>query len=314
MLSVEQRTEWIKKLAEEAGFLLCSVAPAEKMMSESERLAEWLGLGYHGKMSYMENHFEKRTDPALLVPGTKSVICLAYNYHTEDTQKDPEAPKISSYAFGRDYHKVIKKKLKALVKTMEEQIGSFSHRFFVDSAPVLERELANRAGLGWIGKNTMLINSRIGSRFFLTELFVDFELDYGEPVRDHCGTCTRCIEACPTDAILEEGYIMDASRCISYLTIELKDEEIPEEFRDSMDNWMFGCDVCQDVCPWNRFSREHKENDFIPKEALLSMSREDWLDLDEDSFNELFEGSAVKRTGYKGLKRNIEFLDNKSQN
>lgn len=307
--SPEYRSELIRELALEEGFLLVGFAAAEEMKPESERLKEWLGLSYHGKMSYMENHFEKRTDPGKLHPGTMSVISLAYNYHTEIKQEDPEAPKISSYAYGRDYHKVVKKKLKTLAGKIESRLGSYSWRAFVDSAPVLERDWAKRAGIGWIGKNTMLINPRKGSRFFLAELLVDLELSYDKPMDDYCGTCTRCIDACPTDAILEEAYKMDASRCISYLTIELKDEEIPPEFAPHMENWMFGCDICQDVCPWNRFSEVHNEDEFIPSEKLIKMTQKEWANLSQEEFNELFKASAVKRTGYSGLKRNIKFLN-----
>ena len=308
MNTVEEKSKWIKKLFLDAGFLLVAFVKAEPLLEEAERLRQWLDMGYHGKMSYMANHFEKRTQPGKLVEGTKSIICLAYNYHS-DKQQNPDAPKLSSYAFGRDYHKIIKKRIKPAIAAMTEKLGPFAHRSFVDSAPVLERDLARHAGLGWTGKNTMIINPKKGSRFFLAEVFVDFELAYDTPIQDYCGTCTRCIDACPTDAISEDGYQMDGSKCISYLTIELKDEDIPAEFKGKMENWMFGCDICQDVCPWNRFSSPHSEAAFEPSEALLNMDREDWKNLDEQSFNELFEGSAVKRTGYKGLKRNINFLE-----
>jgi len=306
---LQVKTERIRSMAIEEGFLLANFARAEEMKPEQEKLKQWLGLGYHGTMDYMENHFEKRTDPTKLVPGTKSIISLAYNYHTDIKQSDPEAPRISSYAYGRDYHKVVKSKMKKLAMRISDQFGDFSHRSFVDSAPVLERDWARRSGLGWAGKNTMIINPMKGSRFFLSEMFVDFELVYDDAIKDYCGTCTRCIDACPTDSIFEEGYRMDASRCISYLTIELKDEEIPEEFKGQMENWVFGCDICQDVCPWNRFSKQHHEADFEASDALLSMKKEDWDNIDQESFDELFFGTAVKRTGLKGLKRNIRFLD-----
>lgn len=306
---LQSKTELIRSMAIEEGFLLAAFAKAEEMEPEREKLKQWLDLGYHGTMSYMENHFEKRTDPTKLVPGAKSIICLAYNYHTDAKQSDPKAPRISTYAYGRDYHKVVKSKMKKLAKRISERFGAFTHRSFVDSAPVLERDWARRSGLGWAGKNTMIINPLKGSRFFLSEMLVDFELVYDEPIKDYCGTCTRCIDACPTDSIFEEGYSMDASRCISYLTIELKDEEIPEEFKGQMENWVFGCDICQDVCPWNRFSERHQEADFEASDALLSMSREDWDNMDQESFDELFFGTPVKRTGFSGLKRNIRFLD-----
>ncbi len=306
-MQLDQKTALIKQSFLEAGFLSIGIARPTKLEEEARRLQEWLDLGYHGKMSYMENHFDKRTSPEELLPGTKSIICLAYNYHTDLKQK-PDAPKLASYAFGRDYHKVIKKRIKHVIRDLQESIGEFNYRPFVDSAPVMERDLAKRAGLGWIGKNTLLIHPQKGSYFFLAEVFVDFELAYDTPMRDYCGTCTRCIDACPTDAIAEEGFVLDASKCISYLTIELKDEEIPSEFQGKMEDWMFGCDICQDVCPWNRFSSNNSEAEFHPSERLLALNRKDWQELTEDEFNELFHGSAVKRTGYSGLKRNISFL------
>lgn len=305
------KSDLIRSMAIEEGFLLVAFAKAEQMNPEREKLKQWLDLGYHGSMGYMENHFDKRTDPTKLVPGTKSIICLAYNYHTDVRQSDPDAPRISTYAYGRDYHKVVKSKMKKLAKRISQEFGSFEHRSFVDSAPVLERDWARRSGLGWAGKNTMIINPVKGSRFFLSEMLVDFELVYDKPIKDYCGTCTRCIDACPTDAIFEEGYKMDASRCISYLTIELKDAEIPDEFKGKMENWVFGCDICQDVCPWNRFSKQHEESDFTASDKLLAMSKEDWTELDQESFDELFFGTPVKRTGFEGLKRNIRFLDEK---
>jgi epoxyqueuosine reductase len=307
MAGLEKKSRWIKSKAQEMGFLLVGFAQADFMEEESDRLKEWLNLGYHGSMNYMENHFDKRVDPRKLVEGAKTVISLAYNYHNPDKQSDPEAPKISMYAFGRDYHKVLKKKLKDLVKQIEKEFGEFKYRYFVDSAPVLERDWAKRSGLGWVGKNTLLINPKQGSYFFLTEMIVDFELVYDQPIDDYCGTCTKCIEACPTDAIDEKGYVMDGSKCISYLTIELKDAQFPAEFDGKTDNWMFGCDVCQDVCPWNRFAKPHSEEDFKPKPELLSMTKKDWADLNEDQFDVLFEGSAVKRAGFDGLKRNIGY-------
>lgn len=255
----------------------------------------------------MANHFDKRVDPRKLVPGAKSVISLAYNYYTEEEQADPTAPKISMYAYGRDYHKVVKKKLKNIWRFLQTEIGDINGRLFVDSAPVLERDWARRSGIGWVGKHTLLLNPKKGSYFFLAEIILDVELTYDAPMRDHCGTCTRCIDACPTDAISPNGYVMDGSKCISYLTIELKDD-IPAQFKDQMSDYMFGCDICQQVCPWNRFSQPHHEADFGPNQQLLGMKKRDWIDLTEDIFNDLFQGSAVKRTKYEGLKRNIEFL------
>ena len=293
----------------ELGFIAIGYAKAEFMKDEAARLKEWLGLEYHGKMSYMENHFEKRTDPTQLVEDARTVISFAYNYYTDKEQQDATAPKISQYAYGRDYHKVIKKKLKILEAAITEKYGTFNNRYFVDSAPVLERDWAKRSGIGWIGKNTLLINPKLGSFFFLAEMIVDFELDYGSPISDYCGTCTKCIKACPTDAIAEEGYVMNGSKCISYLTIELKDEHLPEEYKGKMENWMYGCDICQDVCPWNRFSKEHTEEDFLPSDKLMVMNKEEWASLSEEQFDDLFFGSAVKRTKYRGLKRNIEFLN-----
>lgn len=289
------------------GFEAVGFAEADHMQEEEIRLKDWLNNGFHGKMSYMENHFEKRVDPRILMDGCKSVICFLYNYYTEQRQ-DENAPRVSMYAYGRDYHKVIKKKLSNLAKVMESEFGPFNYRAFVDSAPVLERDWAKRSGLGWIGKNTLLISPQRGSYFFLAEMLVDFELEYDQPIKDYCGTCTRCIDACPTDAIFEDGYLMDGSKCISYLTIELKDD-IPGEFKGKMENNIFGCDICQEVCPWNRFSTEHNEDDFRGKVEFFEMKSSDFQRMDVDSFNKLFESSAVKRTGYKGLRRNIDFLD-----
>ncbi len=289
------------------GFLLCHIAKAEFMTEEARRLDEWLSQDYHGDMSYMANHFDKRVDPRLLVPGAKSVISLAYNYYSNVRQIDPEAPQISMYAYGKDYHKVVKKKLQQMLEWMKTSFGNINGRVFVDSAPVLERDWARRSGLGWMGKNTMIIHPKKGSWFFLAEIITDLEMVYDQQLSDYCGTCTRCIDACPTEAIHEDGYLMDGSKCISYLTIELK-KKLPLEYKDKMENWMFGCDICQQVCPWNRFAESHSEPAFLPKEKLISMSKEEWHDLSEPLFDELFEGSAVKRTKYEGLKRNIQFL------
>ena len=277
------------------------------MDEEAKRLEKWLNQNMHGKMHYMENHFEKRIDPTKLVPGAKSVISLTYNYDTSKQQKDSTAPKISKYAYGKDYHFVIKRKLKSLLQFMNETIGEVNGRCFVDSAPVLERDWAKRSGVGWVGKNTMLINPKQGSYFFLAELIIDLELESDHPIKDYCGTCRRCIDACPTQAISENGYILDGSKCISYFTIELK-EAIPEEFAGKFENWMFGCDICQEVCPWNRFSKPHQEPEFEPHERLLEMSKKEWEELTEDVFKEIFRKSAVKRTKFEGLKRNINFL------
>ena len=240
------------------GFFLCTVAKAEFMTEEAMRLEQWLNQNYQGEMSYLNNHFDKRVDPTLLVPGAKSVISLAYNYYNEEKQSNPDAPQLAMYAYGKDYHKIVKKKLLQLFDWMKEAFGEVDGRVFVDSAPVLERDWARRSGLGWVGKNTLLIHPRIGSWFFLAEIISDLEMEYDAPMSDYCGTCTRCIDACPTDAISPAGYIMDGSKCISYLTIELKNK-LPAEYKDKMENWMFGCDICQQVCPWNRFAEPHQE-------------------------------------------------------
>ncbi len=297
----------IKAKAAEMGFFLCTVAKAEFMTEEAMRLEQWLNQNYQGEMSYLNNHFDKRVDPTLLVPGAKSVISLAYNYYNEEKQSNPDAPQLAMYAYGKDYHKIVKKKLLQLFDWMKEAFGEVDGRVFVDSAPVLERDWARRSGLGWVGKNTLLIHPRIGSWFFLAEIISDLEMEYDAPMSDYCGTCTRCIDACPTDAISPAGYIMDGSKCISYLTIELKNK-LPAEYKDKMENWMFGCDICQQVCPWNRFAEPHQEEMFLPDPKLIHMSRDEWYELSEPVFNELFEGSAVKRTKYEGLKRNIDFL------
>lgn len=299
----------IKAEAEKLGFLFCGIAKAGFLEEEAPRLEAWLKQGFQGEMSYMENHFDKRLDPRLLVNDAKSVISLGLNYYSKQQQLDPEALKISRYAFGEDYHNVIKQKLFLLLDFIRENIGEVGGRAFVDSAPVLDRAWAKKAGLGWIGKNGNLLNKQKGSFFFLAELIVDLELEYDiEPTQDYCGTCTRCIDACPTDAIVSPS-VVDGSRCISYLTIELKNE-IPLEFKGKMDNWAFGCDICQDVCPWNRFSVLHNEPAFQPPEELLAMNKADWEEITEDTFKKVFKNSTVKRTKFSGLKRNIEFLRN----
>lgn len=297
----------IKTEARKLGFLFCGIAEAGFLEEEAPRLESWLKQNMQGEMHYMENNFDKRLDPRLLVDGAKSVISLGLNYYTEQQQTDPLAPKISKYAYNIDYHIVIKDKLKKLLQIINENIGDVHGRAFVDSAPVLDKAWAKKAGLGWIGKNTNLINTKKGSFFFLAELIVDIDLEYDiAPTADHCGTCTRCIDACPTEAIVAP-YVVDGSRCISYLTIELKNE-IPAEFKGKMDNWMFGCDVCQDVCPWNRFSVLHSEPAFEPRNGLLEMSKKDWEEITEDVFQKIFEKSPIKRTKFIGIKRNLSFL------
>jgi len=306
-LKKQAYSEMIKTEAKNLGFMFCGIAKAEFLEQEAPRLEDWLKKGMHGEMQYMENHFDKRLDPRLLVDGAKSVISLGLNYYTDNDQHDPLAPKISRYAYGADYHHVIKDKLKQLLNTINEKIGEVGGRAFVDSAPVLDRAWAKKAGMGWIGKNGNLINKKAGSFFFLAELIIDLELEYDiEPTANHCGSCTRCVDACPTDAIVGP-YIVDGSRCISYLTIELKNE-IPAEFKGKMDNWMFGCDICQDVCPWNKFSVLHNEPSFTPHTELLGMKQTDWEDITHETFQKVFKNSAVKRTKFDGLKRNIEFL------
>ncbi len=289
------------------GFQFVGISKAEFLEEDAPRLEDWLKRSYQGKMSYMENHFDKRLDPTKLVPGAKTVVSLMYNYFTEEKQQDPEAPKISMYAHGEDYHYVIKDKLKSLLNFIQDEIGEVQGRCFVDSAPVMERSWAAKSGTGWIGKHSLLINKEAGSYFFLAELIIDLELESDGPIKDYCGTCTKCIDACPTDAIVG-NQVVDASKCISYFTIELKDE-IPTDMKGKFENWMFGCDICQEVCPWNRFSKKHQEPSFKASQALLEMKKQDWTELTEEVFRKLFKKSPVKRTKYKGLMRNIEFLD-----
>lgn len=305
MSDPRQRAAMIKAKAHELGFLACGMARAGFLEEEAPRLEQWLRQGKQGSMGYMERNFDMRLDPTKLVPGAKSVISLAYNYFTPPKQLDPEAPKLSTYAYGRDYHKVVKQRLKPLVEFITEQFGQVAFRTFVDSAPVLEKAWAERAGLGWRGKNTNVIRQGAGSFFFLCEIILDLDLEPDAPATDHCGTCRRCIDACPTEAITPYG--VDGSRCISYLTIELK-AAIPQEFEGRMAGWTFGCDICQQVCPWNRFSTQHREPEFTPKAELMGLSADEWHGMTEVVFDRLFEGSAVKRTGYAGLVRNLDLL------
>lgn len=304
-MSKESNTQKLKAEARRLGFLSCGISPAGFLEEEAPRLEKWLQEDRHGKMGYMANHFDKRLDPTLLVPGAKSVISLLFNYHTEAVQQDPEAPKFAKYAYGEDYHYVLKDKLKSLFQFLQNEVGDLNGRVFVDSAPVLEKAWAAKSGLGWVGKNTNLIAKSIGSFFFITEIICDLELEYDGPTTDHCGSCTACIDACPTEALTP--YEIDASKCISYLTIELKDQ-IPTEFQDKMDNWAFGCDVCQTVCPWNRFSQAHQEPRFQAKEELVQYSPKDWEELTQETFQVIFKNSAVKRTGFKRLKQTFDFL------
>ena len=289
------------------GFEFVGVSKAEELTDEARRLETWLNQGFHGKMAYMENHFDKRIDPRKLVEGSKSVVTLLYNYYSEEKQVDTDAPKISMYAYGADYHSVIKEKLAIFLAKIKKNFGDVNGRCFVDSAPVMEREWAKRSGTGWLGKNTLLIHPKRGSYFFLAELIIDLELEADAPMKDFCGRCTKCIDACPTDAIAPEGFLLDSSKCISYLTIELR-EALPEVFKNNMENWMYGCDICQEVCPWNRFSKPHQEANFLPNENILQLTKSDWEELTEETFKVIFKNSAVKRTKYTGLKRNIDFL------
>lgn len=304
----QELTRRIKAKAKELGFLEVTIAKAEYMEEEARRLTAWLDNDYHGKMSYLADHFDKRVDPRKLIHGAKSVISLSYNYYTEKKQYDECAPKVATYAYGKDYHRVVKKKLLKLFRWIRRELTPIEGRCFVDSGPILERDWAKRSGMGWVGKNTLLLNRERGSYFFLSEIICDLELEYDNPLGDYCGTCTRCIDACPTDAISPQGYLVDGSKCISYLTIELKDE-IPKEFSGKMGNYVLGCDICQEVCPWNRFSTRHTEPKFEPNEAMLSMTKSDWEEITEEAFDIIFHGSPMKRAQYKGLKRNVAFLN-----
>ncbi|SCY73515.1 tRNA epoxyqueuosine(34) reductase QueG [Flavobacterium caeni] len=301
----KENTELIKSHAQRLGFISCGISPAGFLEQEAPRLEAWLNNNHHGQMAYMANHFDKRLDPTKLVDGAKSVISLLLNYYPSQTQ-NPDAPKISKYAYGQDYHFVIKEKLKELLYVIEQEIGQVHGRAFVDSAPVLDKAWAAKSGLGWIGKNANLLSKQVGSFFFIAELIVDLELEYDHATTDHCGSCTACIDACPTEAIVAP-YVVDGSKCISYFTIELKDN-LPESMKGQFADWAFGCDVCQDVCPWNRFSKPHNEPLFNPNPELLTMSRKDWEEITEETFRAVFKDSAVKRTKFSGLKRNIDFL------
>ncbi|MBA3898971.1 MAG: tRNA epoxyqueuosine(34) reductase QueG [Bacteroidetes bacterium] len=304
--NIQKHTQIIKAKALELGFMFCGISKAGFLKEEAPRLEKWLNQNMHGKMSYMENHFDKRLDPTLLVDGAKSVISLALNYFPDKTQTSEGGPKVSKYAYGKDYHYVIKEKLKELLKFINEQIGEVNGRAFVDSAPVLDKAWAKKSGLGWVGKNANLINKASGSFFFIAELIIDLILEPDGPVKDYCGTCTRCIDACPTDAIVEP-YVVDGSKCISYYTIELKDA-IPDEAKGKFKDWMFGCDICQDVCPWNRFSKPHEEALFEPLPQLLSFSLKDWEEITEEAFNTIFRESPLKRAKFQGIKRNLNFI------
>lgn len=306
MTNPEKYSQMIKAEAKRLGFMDCGISKADFLEEEAPRLEEWLKRGHHGEMKWMENHFDKRLDPRKLVEGAKSVVSVILNYYPEETQKDPEAPKIAKYAYGEDYHFVIKRKLQALMNFISEEIGEVSGRAFTDSAPVMDRAWAERAGLGWTGKHTLLLTKGVGSFYLIGELIIDLELMPDTSVANHCGSCTKCMDACPTDAIIAPQ-LVDATKCISYLTIELKDQ-ISNEFKPQMEGWAFGCDICQDVCPWNRFSKPTEVEEFGAHPDMLEMTKSDWEEITEDVFRKVFKKSAVKRAKYAGLKQNIDFL------
>ncbi len=306
--SVSDRTNFIKATARQLGFSFCGISRAEFLSEEAPKLEEWLKRRYHGTMSYMENHFDKRLDPSLLVPGAKSVVSLLYNYFPAKELSGGEY-KVARYAYGDDYHFVIKDKLKTFMEEIRTTIGEVGGRVFVDSAPVMERTWAKKGGLGWVGKNSLLLNREAGSFFFLAELIIDLELEYDGPVKDYCGTCTACMDACPTEAI-PEPYVVDGSKCISYLTIELKGD-IPAEMNGKFGNWIFGCDICQEVCPWNRFAKPHGEARFDPPPEVEQMTTRDWKELTEEVFQKHFRNSPLKRTKFEGIRRNVRFVSAK---
>lgn len=304
MIQAKEKSILVKEIAQAHGFDQCGIAKAVPLDDDARRLERWLQKGYHGDMHYMGNHFDLRVDPTKLVPGAKTVITVLYNYFPEETQQIG-IPKIAKYAYGEDYHLVIRKKLQLFLQSVREKMGHVEGRGFVDSAPVLERSWAQRSGLGWIGKNGNLINKKMGSFFFIATLITDLELEPDVPhVTDHCGTCSRCVDACPTDAILIDKTV-DASKCISYFTIELKSKDLPEDLKSKSENWIFGCDICQDVCPWNRFSKPHQHQELEPFKEIMQFNIEDWLDIDEESFKNIFKHSPLKRSGFEGIKRNL---------
>ncbi|MCW3161265.1 tRNA epoxyqueuosine(34) reductase QueG [Chryseobacterium oryctis] len=305
--SSEKYSQLIKAKAKSFGFQNCGISKADFLEEDALNLEKWLRNNFHGEMKYMENYFDKRLDPRLLVEGAKSVISLSYNYFPEEQISSLDNFKISKYAYAEDYHEVIKDILREMIAELQQEIGEFGFRVFVDSAPVLERSWARKSGIGWVGKNANLITKQSGSFYFLAEIICDLDLISDHETTDHCGTCRKCIDACPTNAIVSEK-IVDGSKCISYATIELKNE-IPDYFKDKMDDWMFGCDVCQDVCPWNRFSLPHQQSKFKPNDTLKNFRKGEWKGLTQEMFSEIFRKSPVKRTKFAGLKRNIEFLD-----
>lgn len=298
-------TAFIKQEAQRFGFMACGISKAGFLEEEAPRLEQWLNSQKHGQMSFMEDHFDKRLNPTLLMDGAKSVVSLLINYYPPETQVE-DSYKISKYAYGKDYHNVILKKLRKLLRSIKREIGEVSGRAFIDIAPIMDKAWAAKSGLGWMGKNSNLITQKVGSFYFIAELILDLELEYDNPITDHCGTCTACIDACPTQAIVAP-YLVDGSKCISYFTIELKDN-LPQEMKGKFEDWAFGCDICQDVCPWNRFSKSHSEPLFNPYPELLSFSKKDWEEITEEVFNEVFKNSPLKRAKFDGLKRNINFL------
>jgi len=305
-------TNTIKQVASNLGFDYCGIAKSQVLNEDAHRLEQWLNKGMHGKMQYMENYFDLRIDPSKLVPGAKSVITLMMNYYPSEQQKN-NVPKIAKYAYGKDYHEVIREKLKEVIRLLRLEVGDINGRGFVDSAPVLERTWAQKSGLGWVGKNGNLISKQSGSFFFIATMIVDIELEYDDAfIKDYCGTCTRCIDSCPTDAILP-GKVVDGSKCISYFTIELKDALIPGSMKGKFDNWFFGCDTCQDVCPWNRFSKSTSQDSFTPIPAVLNFSSNDWEELTEESFTQIFKHSPIKRSKFAGIKRNLQFIKTSSE-
>lgn len=309
--AAEKYSQLIKAKAISFGFQNCGISKADFLEEDAHHLEKWLKNNFHGEMKYMENHFDKRLDPRLLVEGSKSVISLSYNYFPEEKISSLENFKISKYAYAEDYHEVVKDILRDMVAELQDEIGDFGFRVFVDSAPVLERSWAKRSGIGWVGKNANLITKQSGSFYFLAEIICDLELIQDDATSDHCGSCRKCIDACPTDAIVSER-IVDGSKCISYATIELK-TEIPDHFKDRMEDWMFGCDICQDVCPWNRFSAPNMQNRFKPNDYLKNFKKGEWKELTQEIYSEIFRKSPVKRTKFTGLKRNIEFLNQSSE-
>jgi len=307
LTATEKHTQLVRHLSAELGFDFCGIAKAVRLDADARRLEAWLNKGMHGSMSYMEKYFDQRVDPTLLVPGSKSVITLLLNYYPSE-QQNKNAPKVSRYAYGRDYHEVIREKLNMFLLRMRESVGEINGRGFVDSAPVLERAWAQRTGLGWVGKNGNLINRRMGSYFFIATLITDLELEYDDPfAKDYCGSCRKCIDACPTEAILPNKQI-NGSKCISYFTIELKDALIPDEMKGRFENWAFGCDICQEVCPWNRFAQPHQEAQLQPLPEILNFTTRNWEMLTEESFKSIFRHSPIKRTKFSGLQRNLRFL------